>query len=309
MGICESKKSINSIIKNEEKSEEIDKSDQTFDYQNQNQNSNTDESGTRPSKFNKSEQRISIDQEVKKDEKPELMNYEPSRSLYYSGKRSETNNITSIFSSGKSEEEIIGKGEIIKGKFNEKYFVNNSFKKEVIDHDGIMIKENQNNTLCESQKTNSISDIGFGNISEILSSKTVISLNNGIVTNDKNNNNNNSFKKISAIKGYNDQMINTKQNNNNLEPITNGKYNINGKLIQNNNNMQKNGAYPYQKNNMGNSFGGLKNSGKSSVYSLNHSNRINVSLHDSCPRIDSYLHVPKIDKPLPDIDEISENID
>lgn len=304
MGICESKnrvKTVESVINNEE----IDKSAQTFDYQNQNQNTNIDESVKRPSKFNQSEKIISTGQEIQADKKPKLVIYEPSFSLYYSGKRSETNNKTSIFSSGKSEEEIINRGEIIKGKFNEKDFVNNSFKKEVIDHEGIMIKEKKdNNTLCESQKTNSISDMGFGNISEILSSKTVLSLNNGVVTND--NNNNNSLKNISAIKGYNDQMINVKQkSNNNLGPIINGKYNINNKLIKNNNNFQNNGAYLYQKNNMGSSFG----SKRSSVYSLNHSNRINVSLHESCPRIDSYLHVPNKDKPLPDIDEISENID
>ena len=39
------------------------------------------------------------------------------------------------------------------------------------------------------------------------------------------------------------------------------------------------------------------------------SSKINISLHESCPRVESYLNVPRNDQPLPDVDELSDSID
>ena len=245
MGICESAnhgKSLDSY--NKQKEDIISQSDQTIDYQ----NSYQEQSGVRPSIFSKTENNNSTNQDIQIIDKPELMIYDRSRSLFYSGKKSETNtfsNITSIHSSAKSEEEIIIRGEIdTKTKHKDEEFVNNSFKKEVKNHGGIIIKSDDlNNTRGESQKSNSFSDMGLENISEIHSSAP-------------------------------------SQNN---------------RVINNNNSIN-------------NYINGMKNSSKSSSTNskLNQSNKINVSLNDSCPRKSSYLNVPKIDVPLPDIDEISE---
>ena len=294
MGICESAnhgKSLDSY--NKQKEDIISQSDQTIDYQ----NSYQDQSGVRPSIFSKTENNNSTNQDIQIIEKPELMTYDRSRSLFYSGKKSETNtfsNITSIHSSAKSEEEIIIRGEIdTKTKHKDEEFVNNSFKKEVKNHGGIIIKSDDlNNTRGESQKSNSFSDMGLENISEIHSSAP--SQNNRVI------NNNNSNMYLSTIKGYNDNILKRKNNpSNNSEGIMNGS----DQLIKNNNNIQYNGRY-----NINNYINGMKNSSKTSSTNskLNQSNKINVSLNDSCPRKSSYLNVPKIDVPLPDIEEISE---
>ena len=287
MGICESAnhgKSLNSVIKN--KSKEIDKNDQTMDYQ----NSYQDEPGVRPSIFNKSEKNIISNQDIQNIEKPELMKYE--RSLCISGKKSEANTLTSVNSSGQSEEELIIRGEINKNAKNkEEDFANNSFKNEIKNHGGIVIKNDEmNNTLCDSQKTNTLTDAGLENISEILS-------------NTPSTIKNNSNMSISTIKGYNDNLVKTNKNNNNnnLERL------INGKSTQNYNIMQNSGKYNNEKLNISNNISGINSSGNSSMISkLNQSNKINVSLHESSSRYDSLLNVPKTDTPLPDIDELSE---
>ena len=38
---------------------------------------------------------------------------------------------------------------------------------------------------------------------------------------------------------------------------------------------------------------------------LRQSNKINLTFNDEYPQVDSYLNIPKIDEPLPDIDELS----
>ena len=38
---------------------------------------------------------------------------------------------------------------------------------------------------------------------------------------------------------------------------------------------------------------------------LRESNKINLTFNDNCPQLDSFLNIPKIDEPLPDIDELS----
>ena len=38
---------------------------------------------------------------------------------------------------------------------------------------------------------------------------------------------------------------------------------------------------------------------------LRSSSKINVSFHDNMPKYDAYINIPKIDEPLPDLDEIS----
>ena len=281
MGICESAnhgKSLDTVIK--QKTKEIDKNDQTMDYQ----NSYQDEPGVRPSIFNKTENKlISSNQEFQNIEKPELMKYE--RSLQFSGKKSDANTLTLTNSSGQSEEELIIRGEINKNAKNkEEDFANNSFKNEVKNNGGIVIQNDEfDNTLCDSQKTNTFTESGLENISEILSNKKV-----------SNQSKNNSNMSISTIKGYNDNLIKRK-NNNNLERL------INGQSTQNYNIMQNNNRYGNEKLNISNNISGIKSSGSSMI---SQSNKINISIHSS--KYDSLLNVPKTDSPLPDIDELSE---
>ena len=40
---------------------------------------------------------------------------------------------------------------------------------------------------------------------------------------------------------------------------------------------------------------------------LKDSNKVCISLHESSPKIDSFLNVPKNDQPPPNIDELSES--
>ena len=281
MGICESSnhgKRLETVLK--QKTKEIDKNDQTMDYQ----NSYQDEPGVRPSIFNKAENNlISSNQDPQNIQKPDLMKYE--RSLQISGKKSEGNTLTLTNSSGQSEEELIIRGEINKNAKNkEEDFANNSFKNEVKNHGGIVIQNDAfNNTLCDSQKTSTFTDAGLENISEIFSNKKVAT-----------QSRNNSSMSISAIKGYNDNLIKRK-NNNNLERL------INGQSTQNYNIMQNSGKYGNEKLNISNNISGIKSSGSSM---MNQSNKVNVSIHSS--RYDSLLNVPKTDSPLPDIDELSE---
>ena len=281
MGICESAnhgKSLDTVIK--QKTKEIDKNDQTMDYQ----NSYQDEPGVLPSIFNKTENKlISSNQEFQNIEKPELMKYE--RSLQFSGKKSDANTLTLTNSSGQSEEELIIRGEINKNAKNkEEDFANNSFKNEVKNNGGIVIQNDEfDNTLCDSQKTNTFTESGLENISEILSNKKV-----------SNQSKNNSNMSISTIKGYNDNLIKRK-NNNNLERL------IIGQSTQNYNIMQNNNRYGNEKLNISNNISGIKSSGSSMI---SQSNKINISIHSS--KYDSLLNVPKTDSPLPDIDELSE---
>ena len=113
---------------------------------------------------------------------------------------------------------------------------------------------------------------------------------------------------MSTIKGYNDNLI-RKKNKNNLDGLIIGRYNINGQSKQDYNIMQYKWRYN-EKNNINNNINGTKSSSRTSsvISKLNQSNKINISIHESCPRYDSFLNVPNTDSPLSDIDELSDKI-
>ena len=258
MGICESshRKSFSKEIYSYQK-QEFNPNDQTMDYKNITQ----EESGNRPSFLNQSENKNSLIEEIKTNNKPELAKYD--RSLLGSAKRSEyshNNNInkTSLFSSAHSEEELIIKGEINKDVISrEKDFVNSSFKNEVENKGGKIIKDDDKENNAEID------------------------------------NNTNDIKR---------NINNINNNNEIVYGIINGKYDKNGNLIPNDNNIKYNERYNNEKVNINKNIIEVNNN------ILKKSYKINISLHESCPRIESFLNVPKTDQPPPNIDEISENM-
>ena len=294
MGICESAHHGKNLDKNDTKKEspEINQNEQTLEYQ----NLKTEESGVRPSIFNQTDNKNSSDPEAKEDnEKPELVQYDRDNSYCNNNNKTKT----SMFSSGRSEEEIIIRGEINKEARNkDEDFANNSFKKLVKNKGGIIIKnEELNSNYCESHKTNSIFDLGKENISEI-HSKQAASINNNNINTLKVNN---SDVLRSSINYDKNKLVNNGQNLD-YKGIISGKYDINGKLIPNGNfhvdyNDNINGKYDNNNNILG-----INNN------ILRESNRINISIHESCPRIDSFLHLPKTDQPPPEMDELSGSI-
>ena len=285
MGICESanggKSLSNEIIQN--KPPEIDPNDQTFEYKNV-----QEQSGVRPSIFSKSEKTeniASLVQENKSNVKPELTKYD--RSVYASGKSNSVVNKTSLLSSGVSEQEIIIRGEINPTVENkEEDFANSSFKKLVQDKGGKII-ENENNNTKENRKEPTF-DLGKENLSEIL---TTVSINMPNMQNNAfmPNNNINNLGNMNDIKGG----------------IISGKYDSNGILIPNNSNIIINGRIDKKYDKTNNFLRQKIIINNNSI--LKDSNKINVSLHESCPRIDSFLNVPKNDQPPPDIDELSDS--
>lgn len=289
MGICESAHHGKNLDKNDTKKEniEINQNEQTLEYQ----NLKTEESGLRPSIFNKTDNKNSSDPEAKEDnEKPELVQYERDNSYCNNNNKTKT----SMFSSGRSEEEIIIRGEINKEARNkEEDFANNSFKKLVKNKGGIIIKnEDFNSNYCESHRTNSIFDLGKENISEIHSQQAASINNNNINTLKVNN----SDVFLSSMNCDKNKLVNN--------GIISGKYDINGKLIPNGNLL-----FNYNDNN--NNDG--KHENNHNILGVNNnklreSNRINISLHESCPRVDSFLYFPKTDQPPPDMDELSGSI-
>lgn len=294
MGICESAHHGKNLDKNDTKKEspEINQNEQTLEYQ----NLKTEESGVRPSIFNQTDNKNSSDPEAKEDnEKPELVQYDRDNSYCNNNNKTKT----SMFSSGRSEEEIIIRGEINKEARNkDEDFANNSFKKLVKNKGGIIIKnEELNSNYCESHKTNSIFDLGKENISEI-HSKQAASINNNNINTLKVNN---SDVLRSSINYDKNKLVNNGQNLD-YKGIISGKYDINGKLIPNGNfhvdyNDNINGKYDNNNNILG-----INNN------ILRESNRINISIHESCPRIDSFLHLPRTDQPPPEMDELSGSI-
>ena len=286
MGICESSHSGKSLSNEIEQNKppEIDPNDQTFDYKNVQL-----QSGVRPSIFSKSENIASLVQDNKSNVKPELAKYD--RSMYASGKSNSAFNKTSLLSSGVSEQEIIIRGEINPIAENKgEDFVNSSFKKLVQNGGGIVI-ENGNSNTTESRKESAF-ELGKENLSEIVST---VSIPKPIMENDEimPNNNINNLGNMNDIKGG----------------IISGKYDNNGILIPNNSNIIINGRID-KKN--GNNLLEKNNNLRQKII-INHnsilkdSNKVNVSLHESCPRIDSFLNVPKNDQPPPDIDELSDS--
>lgn len=288
MGICESanggKPITNDII--QKKPPEIDPNEQTFDYKNV-----QDQSGVRPSIFSKSENMENINSLIQSNAKPELAKYD--RSVYASGKSDGVFNRTSLLSSGVSEQEIIIKGEINPIAENkEEDFANSSFKK-LVQNKGGRIIENGESNVTESRKESTF-DLGKENLSEIHSTVSIpmpIMENNGITP----NNNINNIGNMNDIKGG----------------IISGKYDKNGILIPNNSNIIINGRIDKKNDKNKNLF--EKNNYLRQKIIINNnnilkdSNKINISLHESCPRIDSFLNVPKNDQPPPNYDELSDS--
>ena len=293
MGICHSSHDKN--LSGEIKKDIIRVNDNTFDNYDMDTNQEqkevrdqvkeqkNEEKFMRPSIFNHTEIQMSNNEPIKTNQKPLLEKYD--RSMFISGKKSEYSqyNKTSIFSSGKTEEEeIIIRGEINKDAKNmEEDFVNNSFKQLVQNKGGIIIKNNDMNKLFgrESHITNPLSELDNENISEIHSkdSLAVGSSRGAMVTNSLRNNRPESFLSSNLSKGL-------------FIPGNNSKSNSGYRL----NERSYNSKY--------NSLSGTMNS------KLKDSSKINISMHESHPRVESYLNIPKVDKPLPDIDELSSSI-
>ena len=291
MGICESAHHDKNLDTNNQKRITTEK-DKIFVKEKEKKG----QISTSSNNLNQTGKNKSIEEEIKNNnEKPELMKYE--RSLFASGKRSEYShfNKTSVFSSGRTEEEIIIRGEINKdAKNKEEDFDNNSFKQLIKNTGGIVIKKTDTKSnLGESQRTNPTFDIGSENISEIHSKHTIpIGINQNVNSNSLRSNNHESCLSSNLSKGIN---INKKEliGNKNGKNIINGKYNKNGELIPNENiNINK-------KINIKNSANSKK---------LRDSNKVNISMHESYAKFDSYLNIPKTDQPLPDLEELSESI-
>jgi hypothetical protein len=289
MGICHSAhdKNLSGEIKrnnitindNTFENEEIDKNQEQKEEKEQEKEQ--EDTCMRPSIFNHTEIQTSIEP-IKTNQKPNLDKY--NRSMFISGKRSEYSqyNQASMFSSGKTEEEIIIRGEINKEAKNmEEDFVNNSFKQLVQNNGGIIIKSNDMNSLFgrESHITNPLSDLENENISEIHSkdSWAVCSSSGAMVANSLRSNKPESYLSSNLSK----RLYIPGNNSNNISGYKLNERSYNSKY---------------------NSLSGTMNS------KLKDSSKINISMHESYPRVESYLNIPKVDKPLPDIDELSSSI-
>ena len=270
MGICESMhhgKNLENVVY-KIKQDEIDPNDQTLDYQKAYQN----ETDLGQNIFNYSQTKNSFVQKNIDKPKPKLEEYD--RSINKSGAENTFyNNHTSIYSSRKSEAEVIINGEINKeAKNKEEDFVNKSFKNLVKKSGGIIIKaDDLSSNLSGSKTEKSLLNMGIENISEIGSNKATSIQNNDIKLG-------NSIKSsistinLSIIKGINDN-----------------------ELIYNNDDINKKQFHE-------NSIISQKR-----VNKLRESNKINISLHESYPRIESFVNLPKTDIPLPDLSELSES--
>ncbi len=270
MGVCESSKGRKLLKElNNEENKVIDPKDQTMYYPNLDQGN----SSLRPSIFNKSEQRNSSIQEMTTSGKPpELAKYNPN--LYLSGRKSEfssynNNNKSSLFSSAQSEEELIIRGEINeKAIYKDEDFINSSFKK-LVKKNGVTIVNNKDSSINNERRMTANSYKS-----------------------------NNAESRFSSIDPIDEECDNTKA-------IISGKYDMNGNFIP-----SDNSGIIYNNNNHLNK--GINNNnnlvlGANSNSLLKKSNKINVSLHESSPRIDSFLNVPKIDQPTTEVDILMKN--
>ena len=225
----------------------------------------------------------SLVQENKSNAKPELAKYD--RSVYASGRTNSINNKISLLSSGVSEQEIIITGEINPIAENkEEDFINSNFKK-MVQNKGGNIENGDNNTI--DSKRDSTFDLGKENLSEMHSTVSIhmpIMQSNGKMVNNN---------------------INNIENKNNIkEGIINCKYDQNGILIPTNSNVIIKGRNDKRCDKNSNLF--VKNNYLRQKIIINHnsilkdSSKVNVSLHESCPRIDSFLNVPKNNQPPPE---------
>lgn len=171
MGICESTHHEKTLISNNQKAfpsenakkikfEELSKPINDLNSQNKKENDKTN----------------TVTQQPLENKCPELDKYE--RSMFISGKRSEyshfNNKTTSIFSNGKTEEEVIIKGEINKDcKNKEEDFDNNSFKNLIKNNGGIVLKNDEISSYVSSSRgILPFFNIGNEAISEIKSKHT-----------------------------------------------------------------------------------------------------------------------------------------
>ena len=254
MGICESAHHGKALMpenqktcssENSEKNKDEESSNQINDSNSQNQNENG---------------KKNIDaQQQEENNCPKLDVYD--RSMFISGMKSEyshfNNKTVSVFSNGKTEEEVIIKGEINKDcKNKEEDFDNNSFKNLIKKNGGIVLKNDDiSSYVCSSKGIQSYFNIGNEAISEIKSKHTFPA---GHLRN----------------KGF-------------VYDLRDSHRSINLNLIKNNMSENNKTNLTYDKT------------------KLRENNKINLTFNDNYPQIDSFLNVPKVDEPLPDIDELS----
>ena len=106
--------------------------------------------------------------------------------------------------------------------------------------------------------------------------------------------------------------INNIENKNYIKGgIISGKYDQNGILIPSNSKIIINGRID-KRNDKNNSLFAKNNYLRKKIIINNNSilkdsNKVNISLHECCPRIHSFLNVPKNDQPPPDLDELSNS--
>ena len=254
MGICESAHHGKALMsenqktcssENSEKNKDEESSNQINDLNSQNQNEN-------------GKKNIDVQQQ-EKNNCPKLDVYD--RSMFISGMKSEyshfNNKTVSVFSNGKTEEEVIIKGEINKDcKNKEEDFDNNSFKNLIKNNGGIVLKNDDiSSYVCSSKGIQSYFNIGNEAISEIKSKHTFPA---GHLRN----------------KGL-------------VYDLRDSHRSINLNLIKNNMSENNKTNLTYDKT------------------KLRENNKINLTFNDNYPQIDSFLNVPKVDEPLPDIDELS----
>ena len=254
MGICESSHHEKPLISENQKTCSSEYSGKTKEKESSNQ---VNDSNSQNQKEN--DQKNAVTQRTEENKCPKLDIYD--RSKFISGMKSEyshlNNKTASVFSNGKTEEEVIIKGEINKDcKNKEEDFDNNSFKNLIKNNGGIVLKNDDiSSYACSSRGMQSFFNIGSEAISEIKSKHTfpVGHIKNKVFTCD----------------------------------LRNSHRSINMNLIKNNMSENNKTNLTYDKN------------------KLRDSNKINIAFNDNYPQIDSFLNVPKIDEPLPDIDELS----
>lgn len=253
MGICESAHHGKALMSENQKTCSSENSEKNKDEESSNQINDSN------SQNQKENGKKNIDaQQQEENNCPKLDVYD--RSMFISGMKSEyshfNNKTVSVFSNGKTEEEVIIKGEINKDcKNKEEDFDNNSFKDLVKKNGGIIIKKGDSkNSICSNKEVNRLLKYGKENISEIKSKHT-----------------------------FPFRTINGNMYKNNLRASGSSLELIQNKMNENNNYYNKNkNNEPLYKN-------------------LRNSIKVDVSMQES----NQFLNIPKIDEPLPDLDELS----
>jgi hypothetical protein len=254
MEICESTHHEKPLISENQKTRSSEYSGKIKENESSNQ---VNDSNSQTQKDN--DQKNAVTQRTEGNKCPKLDIYD--RSIFISGMKSEyshfNNKTASVFSNGKTEEEVIIKGEINKDcKNKEEDFDNNSFKNLIKNNGGIVLKnDDMSSYACSSSGMKSYFNIGSEAISEIKSKHTFPA---GHIRN----------------KGFTYDLRDSHRS-------------INLNLIKNNMSENNKTNLTYNKT------------------KLRDSNKINLTFNDNYPQIDSFLNVPKIDEPLPDIDELS----